>query len=77
MKHTPIKNRFANVRDRIEAHLADLVSLNLLHVIETEAEKSGGPTNLYKFSGDGHFVALLIERMILRSIASQMNYYLI
>jgi hypothetical protein len=50
-------------RDRIEAHLADLGSLNLLHVIETKAEKSGGPTNLYKFSGDGHFVALLIERI--------------
>src|SRR5918911_5241942 len=38
VKHTPKKNRFANVRDRIEAYLRDLVSLNLLYVTKIKAE---------------------------------------
>ena len=62
VKHTPFKNRFANVRDRIEANIQDLVYLHLLNVTKTKAEKSGGPTDLYTHSGDGYFIAWLLER---------------
>jgi hypothetical protein len=39
VKHTPIKARFANTRDRIQANIQDLISLKLLTIMKTRAEK--------------------------------------
>jgi hypothetical protein len=61
-KNTSKSNRFANVRDRVEVYLKNLVSLNLLFVRKIKAEKVNTLIDLFVCSNEGNFMALLLER---------------
>jgi hypothetical protein len=66
-RHSSEKNmskskRFANIRDRLEAKIEDLIHLGLLSSGSIRAERVDTQIPLYSLTGDGYFISLLLER---------------
>jgi hypothetical protein len=60
--NTPWKSRYENRKDRFKSMLEDLVRLQLLTKRTGKAEKVDTNISIYRLTGSGYFVALLIKR---------------
>jgi hypothetical protein len=61
-KNIPKSKRFANIRDRLETKINDLIQLGLLSSGSVRAKKINAQIPLYLLTGDGYFISLLLER---------------
>jgi hypothetical protein len=61
-KNIPKIKRFANIRDRLEAKINNLIQLGLLSSGSVRATKVNAQIPLYLTAGDGYFISLLLER---------------